>query len=135
MRSVEYAYDIDLRVRDVRLSVELVPGVDTDLDAPGFDGFENPGNAVEVGVVLLLALETALQNDHCLVLCCPSDDVPRSRGRLRSHEDANLVELLPLAIERRRRPNIEVTGRYVKPLSNVAPLFKVQQTPLLTNDH
>ena len=49
----------------------------------------------------------------------------RSRRDIAAHQDSELVDLLPLAIQRKQRPNFEIPSRAINCLRNLAPIAKV----------
>src|SRR5882724_343133 len=50
-----------------------------------------------------------------------------ARRNLVTHEDANLVELLPMAVERKQRPDFKVAGGNIKCAGDFRPVLKVFQ--------
>ena len=47
--------------------------------------------------------------------------------RLRAHQDPDLLELLPLAVEREQRADLEVAGGDVERLRDAGPLLEVAE--------
>jgi len=88
-----------LAVGDVGFGVELLPGVDAALDLARAQGFDDSRNAVQEVVAFLLLLDTLVE----LLRGATSQrfaEGPASAGRhVAAHEDSDLVQLLPLAVE------------------------------------
>ena len=121
------ADDFELGVRDVGLGVELVLVVDAALDLPRAQRLEDRRDAVEEGVGVLVGLDAAVEDldgarSHGL-----EQRLARAVRRLGAHQDPDLVERLPLAVEGEQRADLEVAGGDVERLGDAGPLLEVAE--------
>ena len=102
------ADDLELGVRDVRLGVELVLVVDAAFDLAGTQRLEDRRDAVEERVGVLVGLDAAVEDldrarPHGL-----EQGLARAMRRLGPHQDPDLLERLPFAVEREKGADLEV---------------------------
>ncbi|WP_394757453.1 hypothetical protein, partial [Rhodoferax sp.] len=84
-------------------------GVNAALDLAAFNGLDDSGHTGEKVVFLFLALNAVIEETFNADYAVHQ----RALGSLTdlvTHEDANLVQLLPLAIQRQQRANLEIAG-------------------------
>ena len=112
---------------DVGLGVELVLVVDATLDLAGFQSLQQSRNSMQKRVGGLVGFDTAIEILNGPVTDSIQHGLSSSLGHLRSHQDANLLQGLPFAIEGEERADLEKTGGYVKALGNACPFFKVAE--------
>ena len=108
-------------VGDVGLGVELRLCVGAALDLTGLQRLDDRGDAFEEVVPTLLDFDGVIE----LASDAVDKDAPGAWGDLIAHENPDLVELLPLAIEREQRAHLEVSGGDVERVRNVAPLAQI----------
>lgn len=111
-------------VGDVRLSVELVFAIDAALDFARADGLDYGGSPGEEIVFLFFIFERAVEPVLDLGQALGEDGAGALRD-LVAHEEANLVELLPLAVEGQERADLEVAGGDVDGLGKIAPVAQI----------
>jgi hypothetical protein len=102
------ADDFELRVRDVRLRVELVLVVYAALDLAGAQRFEDRRDTVQERVGTLGRFDAAVEDLECPRTHRLEQGLARAMGRLCAHQEPDLVERLPLAVERQQRADLEV---------------------------
>ena len=121
------AHDLEPCVGDVSLGVEFVFGVDTALDLPGAERFEDRRDTVQEGVRLLVLLNAFVEPGERLRPDRFENGLPSPMGGLRAHQDPDLVEALPFAVEREQGADLEVSGRDVERLRDAGPLLQVPE--------
>ena len=113
---------------DVALGVELGVVIDPALDLPAVQSCGDCVHAGEERVVLFVGFETPVED-----LFCSFGELaqypPGPVGDLIAHEDADLVELLPFAVEFEQGADLEVAGRYVEGAGDLAPLAEIVGPP------
>ena len=122
------AHDFEPCVGDVGLRVELVLVVDAALDMPGAERVEDRWDPVQEGIRLLVLLDAPRR--ACRVLApetASRDGLASPMGGLRPHQDPDLVEPLPLAVESEQCADLEVPGRDVERLRDAGPLLQVPE--------
>ena len=93
------ADDGELAVGDVGLGVELGLGVDAALDLARAHAFEYLGHVIEEGVLVFGSLQAGIEHEAVLFEDLRlADGLISSDGHLVAHQDADLVQLLPLAV-------------------------------------
>src|SRR5262249_50649414 len=85
-------------------------------------------DALEKWLFGLLFLNALVQNGLCAVLRRSEKCSPRAVRDLGSHQDPDLVQLLPLAIELQEASDLEEASRDVEALRNVCPVVEVAGT-------
>ena len=121
------AHDLELRVGDVGLGVEFVLVVDTAFDLPGAERVEDRRDPMQEGVGLLVLLNAFVEPLERLRPDRFKNGPPSPMGGLRPHQDPDLVELLPLAVEGEQGADLEVSGRDVECLRDAGPLLQVPE--------
>ena len=118
---------LELRVRDVRLRVELVLAVDTARDLTGAHRVENRLDAVQERIGVLVRLKTLVEDLHRT----RPNGVEQRRActirRLGTHQNSDVVERLPSAIEGKQGTDFEVPRRNIERLGDAGPLFKISK--------
>ena len=116
---------LELRVRDVRLRVELVLAVDTARDLTGAQRGENRRNAVQEWIGVLVRLKALVED----LRRTRPNGVEQRRActirRLGTHQNPDVVERLPSAIEGKQCADFEVPRRNIERLGDAGPLFKI----------
>ena len=115
---------------DVGVGVELVLVVDTAFDLRGAERVEDPriaGTPRRKGFGSLVLLNAAVEPVERLRPDRVDDGLPSPTGGLRAHQDPNLVELLPHAVEGEQGADLEVSGRDVERLRDAGPLLQVPE--------
>ena len=111
-------------VRDVGLGVELVLSVDAAENLPAADAFGDGRDADKEVIALLLAFQARVQ-----VADGPRqpllEGILRAKGNLAAHEDAELIDLLPLIGQGQQRADLEVAGGDVDLAGELAPVVEV----------
>ena len=120
-------YDFEPRVGYVRLRVKLVLIVDTALNLAAAQRLQDRGHARQKRILLLVRLHAAVEGVNDTRPYCFQKGPPRAVGGIRAHEDADLVERLPLPVEGQEGPNLEITGSNIERLRDAAPLFEIAQ--------
>ena len=118
---------LEFRVRDARLGVELVAVVDATLDLLRSERLEDRRHAVQERVGVLVGFEAAVEHRHRARAHGFEECLAGAVGHLRTHQDAQLVERLPLSVESEERADLEVPGRDVERLRDTGPLFEIAQ--------
>ena len=121
------AHDLHLRVGDVGLGVELVLVVDTALDLPGAKRGEDRGDPVQEGVRLLVVLDALVEAVERLRPDRLENGLASPVGGLGAHQDPDLVEPLPPAVEGEQGADVEVPRRDVERLRDAGPLLQVPE--------
>ena len=106
---------------------ELVLAVDTAFDLPGAERIEDRRDAVQEGVRLLVLLDAYVEPAESV---CPDrfeNGLPSPMGGLRTHQDPDLAEPLPFAVEGEQSADLEVSGRDVERLRDAGPLLQVPE--------
>ena len=119
---------LELGVRDVRLGVELVLVVDAALDLAGSQRLEDR-RARRGGTGWRPCRPRCSRRGISTARCSHrlEQRLPRAMRRLRAHQDPDLVELLPLAVEREQRADLEVARGDVERLRDPGPLLEVAE--------
>ena len=120
-------HDLELCVGDVGFGVEFVLVVDTAIDLPGAKSVQDPRDPVQKGVALLVLLHAFVEPLEGLRPDCFENGLPRPMGGFRAHQDPDLVEPLPLAVEGEQGADLEVSGRDVERLRDAGPLLQVPE--------
>ena len=118
---------LELRVRDVRLRVELVFVVDTALDLTGAQRFENRRGAVQERVGVLVRLKAPVEDLNRARPHGVEQRLARAMRRLGAHQNPDFVERLPAAIEGEQGTDLEVPRRNIERLGNAGPLFEIAE--------
>ena len=121
------AHDLEPCMGDVGLGVEFVLVVDPAFDLPGAERLENRRNPVQEGVRLLVLLDALVEPVERLRPDRFENGLPSPMGDLRAHQDPNLVEPLPFAVEGEQGADLEVSGRDVERLRDAGPLLQVPE--------
>ena len=121
------AHDLEPCVGDVGLGVEFVLVVDTAFDLPGAERFEDRRDSVQEGVRLFVLLNAFVEPVERLRPDRFENGLPSPMGGLRPHQDSDLVELLPFAVEGEQGADLEVSGRDVERLRDAGPLLQVPE--------
>ena len=121
------AHDLDLRVGDVSLCVELVLVVDPAFDLSGAERVEDRGDPPQEGVLRLVRLDTLVEPVECLRPDRCENGPTSPMGGLRPHQDPDLVEFLPLAVESEQGTDLEVSRRDVERPRDTGPLLQVPE--------
>ena len=105
---------------DVCLGVELLFGVNPTLDFPAGNGLHDGRNTRQKIIFGFFALNAVVElaGDTGNALC---KRAVGSFGDFVAHKDANLVELLPLPIQRQQGSYLEVARGNVEPRGNFRP--------------
>ena len=122
------ADDCNLRVRDVGFGVEFSLGVGAALDLAVAKGLNYGRRAGEEIVLLFLGFEAGVQLLGYVPLKGLENCLARARRDLVAHEDANLFELLPLAIKGEQSADLEVAGCDVKRTGDLGPILEVAKS-------
>ena len=120
-------HDLELCVGDVGFGVEFILVVDTAFDLPGAGRGEDRRDPVQEGIGLLVLLDAFVEPVKRLRPDRFDNGLPSPMGGFRPHQDSNLVELLPLAIEGEQGADLEVSGRDVERLRDAGPLLQVPE--------
>ena len=112
---------------DVGLGVELFLVVDPALDLPGPERFEDRGDPVQEGVRLLVLLDALVEPVERLRPNRLQNGLAGPVGGLRAHQDPDLVQSLPFAVEGEQGADLEIPGRDVERLRDAAPLLQVPE--------
>jgi hypothetical protein len=104
--------------------VELFLPVHTGLNLTGTDGLYNSGHAGEEVILFLGGFDTVVE---------PARNLSQSflkglfgaLGHLVAHQDAQLVQFLPLPIESQECSNLKIPGGDIECASNVCPVMKI----------
>ena len=121
------AHDLELCVGDVGLGVEFVLVVDTAFDLPRAERVEDRRDPAQEGVRLLVLLDALVEPVERLRPHRLENGPPSPMGRLSAHQEPDLVEPLPLAVEGEQGVDLEVSGRDVERLGDAAPLLQVPE--------
>ena len=98
--------------------------VDAALDLPLPHGLDDGRHAVEEVVAFLLAFDAVVE--RLLDLLNAGDEgLPGAPRDLVAHEDAELVELLPLAVQGQQGADLEVAGGDVEGVGELGPFVEV----------
>jgi hypothetical protein len=120
------ADDFKAGVGDVGLGMELRLAVDAAGDLAGTDGLDDGRDAHEEVVLLLLRFEAGIE----AVADAPEALDERgasAAGDLVAHEDADLIDLLPLVLQAEQGADLEITGGDVDGAGNLAPVVEVAE--------
>ena len=111
-------------MRDVGLGVKFLFGIDTAFDLATGNGCNDGSNTGEEIVFLFFSLDTVIEQafdaTNAIIQCALG-----SQSDLVAHEDANLLQLLPFAIDRQQSANFKVASGNVKLVRDVCPFGKV----------
>src|ERR1017187_8826700 len=119
------AYDCDARVGDVGFGVELLFRVGAAFDFSVAQGLDDGGKAAEKIIFLLLGFDAVVEARGDFLFERVEDGLASAGGNLTAHEDANFVELLPLAVESEKRADLKVAGGDVKRAGDLGPVLEV----------
>ena len=114
-------------MRDISLRMELVLVIDSALDLPRTERFKDCGNTMKEWVGVLIELDALIQDLYSARLHCIEERLPGSMGCLGTHQDSDLFETLPFAIQSQKRTNLEEAGCDVEGLGYTRPLFQVAE--------
>ena len=84
---------------DIGLGVEFALVVDTALDLLRAERVKDCWNSMQKGVRFLVCFNAFIESGECLRLDGFENGPPSPMGGLRSHQDPDLVEFLPLAFK------------------------------------
>ncbi len=107
--------------------MELVTVVGATLDLAALQCLDDRGNALEERVGVLVVVETAVERRFRPTPYCLQDHLFGPTGHLVTHQNADLVELLPRSVERHQCTCFEVPGRNVEGVGNLTPFAQVAQ--------
>src|SRR5262245_33838577 len=110
---------------DVRLSVESLLPVHAALDPARSDSFNDRRHTREKVIRELFGFQAPRK---CPGRLRPSllECLLRPQGCSATHENADVIELLPGILERQQSADLEMTRRDVEALGDVAPLTEVR---------
>lgn len=113
-------------MRDVGLRVELGLAIDATLDLAGADGVHDRRNADEEIVLFFRVFQAVVERGGDFLEsrfeCCLGP-----HRALVAHEDADVIDLLPLVLQREQRADFEVPRGDVEPLGDLTPVVKVAE--------
>ena len=94
---------------DVCLGVELVPPINPTLDPALSDGLHHSLYTLQERVRALLVLQTVIESTHTLAQRL-LEHIVGSQRHLVAYQQADPLQLLPLAVEGQQRPDLEEPG-------------------------
>ena len=121
------AHDLELGMSDIRLRVKLGPVVNPALDLPALQAIQNCRHAVEERIVLLVGFDALIEHLHCPLAYLLQKDLACAVAGLRSHQQANLPEALPLPVQGEQGSDLEKSSCDIEGAGDLRPLFEVAQ--------
>ena len=107
--------------------MELVLSVDAALDPSLSNGLDHRLHTFQERVRALLVLQAVVEPAHPLAQRL-LEHIVGSQRHLVAHQQADPLQLLPLAVEGEQRPDLEEPGSDVEGSGHIGPLAQVLQT-------
>ncbi len=119
-------------MRDVSLRVKLPFRIHAAFNLTFTQGFDDGGGAGKKIVRLLHLFRAGVERPSDAGAQPIEQSLPGARRDFVAHQDANLVELMPFAIEREQRPDFEVASGDVEGAGEVSPFLNGRAVPSIS---